>query len=538
MRTVVYKQYTRDWKRPLAAPRRASPGPLIRARVGDDIFVHFKNLRPRVQAPALDALPRRPLPVRLRRLVHPRLLRARAATCMPGKTFTYPLRAGADSAGVWPYHDHSPSMMDSIAGGMYGAISILRPRRAARRPRVRTFFESHLGFKTINGRAFVGNTPVFHARVGDRVQWDVMALGDDHHTFHVHGHRWRDPDGTPDRHADRRPARELHRSAWREDPPGTWLYHCHVEDHMMRGMIGLYRVRVRRALAAAAPALAARARRRRRRAEHVVDMPGKYFTPPRHDAAGRRHRHVDEHRHGSGTTSPWSGAPSTAGSMATGARFCSRSSQPGHFAYHCTIHPFMAGTLDVYAFQLQGPDQPSRPAPARCAACPGRHEPCADRAAPARRQLGAESRSPSRADGSFRARSVARLPASTGRPRTAARASRSGCRSARVSTRRQAAEGRPLRDPRHRPARAGGRPGRAAALLAERFRWRQVAHTRVDRHSRASFVSARPAATRRASCCCGRGGYGASVGPVRHIGPPGQAAAAPHAAQRMPHMHH
>ena len=29
---------------------------------------------------------------------------------------------------------------------------------------------------------------------------------------------------------------------WKEDAPGTWLYHCHVETHMMQGMIGLYRV--------------------------------------------------------------------------------------------------------------------------------------------------------------------------------------------------------------------------------------------------------------------------------------------------------
>ena len=27
---------------------------------------------------------------------------------------------------------------------------------------------------------------------------------------------------------------------WKEDKPGTWLYHCHVEEHMMNGMIGLY----------------------------------------------------------------------------------------------------------------------------------------------------------------------------------------------------------------------------------------------------------------------------------------------------------
>ena len=35
---------------------------------------------------------------------------------------------------------------------------------------------------------------------------------------------------------------ESFRVRWREDAPGTWLYHCHVEEHMQKGMIGLYRV--------------------------------------------------------------------------------------------------------------------------------------------------------------------------------------------------------------------------------------------------------------------------------------------------------
>jgi FtsP/CotA-like multicopper oxidase with cupredoxin domain len=92
---------------------------------------------------------------------------------------------------------------------------------------------------TINGHAFVGNTPVFRARVGETVQWDVLALGDEHHTFHVHGHRWRDPDGT---FIDTRtigPA-ESFSLRIKEDVLGTWLYHCHVEGHMARGMIGIY----------------------------------------------------------------------------------------------------------------------------------------------------------------------------------------------------------------------------------------------------------------------------------------------------------
>ena len=49
------------------------------------------------------------------------------ADVQPGKTFTYRLVAGPDSVGVWPYHDHSPSMDESIAGGLYGALSIVAP---------------------------------------------------------------------------------------------------------------------------------------------------------------------------------------------------------------------------------------------------------------------------------------------------------------------------------------------------------------------------------------------------------------------------
>jgi len=164
------------------------------------------------------------------------------ANVKPGRSFTYRLTAGPDSAGAWPYHDHSPSMTESIAGGLYGAVSILG--RSEPRPdrEVLVFFSSHLGFMTINGRSFIRNTPTFRARVGQVVQWDVLALGDEHHTFHIHGHRWRDADGTFIDTKTIGPA-ESFRFRIREDVPGTWLYHCHVESHMMNGMIGLYRVR-------------------------------------------------------------------------------------------------------------------------------------------------------------------------------------------------------------------------------------------------------------------------------------------------------
>ena len=67
-------------------------------------------------------------------------------------------------------------------------------------------------------------------------------MGSEHHTFHVHGHKWLDPSGVPTDTKTLGPA-ESFRVRWRENAPGTWLYHCHVEAHMAQGMIGLYRVR-------------------------------------------------------------------------------------------------------------------------------------------------------------------------------------------------------------------------------------------------------------------------------------------------------
>jgi FtsP/CotA-like multicopper oxidase with cupredoxin domain len=246
IQTVVYRRFTPGWRKPLPnAPRSATdggviPGPLLHARVGDRILVHFKNE---------DTLTNQPHSMHFHGVKYPPSsdgayvpgFSGRDADVKPGRTWTYHLRAVADSAGVWPYHDHSPSMDQSLAGGMYGALSILgRDERVPDREFV-VFFSSVHDFMTIDGRAFVGNTPIFRARVGQIVQWDVLAIGDDFHTFHVHGHRWVMPDGRPQDTKTLGPA-ESFRVQWREDAPGTWLYHCHVESHMNNGMIGLYRV--------------------------------------------------------------------------------------------------------------------------------------------------------------------------------------------------------------------------------------------------------------------------------------------------------
>jgi len=244
--TVVYRLYSPQWRKPEpnAPPGSADgliPGPLLRARVGDHLRIHFKNM---------DTLRQAPHSMHFHGVHYEPSsdgayipgFSGRGADVKPGQAFTYRLVAGPDSAGVWPYHDHSESMMDSIGGGMYGMLSILgRNERPADREFEVFFAPMGKNFMTIDGRSFVGNTPVFRAKVGDLVQWDVMALGSDFHTFHVHGHRWIGPGGASRDTQTIGPA-ESFRIRWREDAPGTWLYHCHVEDHMMRGMIGIYRV--------------------------------------------------------------------------------------------------------------------------------------------------------------------------------------------------------------------------------------------------------------------------------------------------------
>ena len=244
--TVVYRRYSANWRRPLQNAARTSsdglliPGPLIKARVGDRLRIHFKNM---------DTLRGDPHSMHFHGVHYKPSsdgaylpgFSGKDADVKPGQTYVYKLTAGTDSAGVWPYHDHSPSMDASIGGGLFGMLSILGRHEQAPDREFEVVFSPFGKYMAIDGRAFVGNTPVFHSTVGQLVQWDVMAMGSDHHTFHVHGHRWLTPGGISRDTQTIGPA-ESFRFRWREQDPGTWLYHCHVEDHMMRGMIGIYRV--------------------------------------------------------------------------------------------------------------------------------------------------------------------------------------------------------------------------------------------------------------------------------------------------------
>jgi hypothetical protein len=94
---------------------------------------------------------------------------------------------------------------------------------------------------SING-LIEGNLPMLTMKRGERVRWYLMSNSneDDVHTVHWHGqtalfnHMRTDtvslaPMGMAV--ADMVP-----------DKPGIWLFHCHVNDHLMGGMQALFKV--------------------------------------------------------------------------------------------------------------------------------------------------------------------------------------------------------------------------------------------------------------------------------------------------------
>ena len=116
------------------------------------------------------------------------------ANVKPGETFTGSRLGGA--RGVWPYHDHSPSddgvdrgrdVREPLDPGSRRRAAGSRVRRLPVPPRLQHDQRTRLR----------GQHTGVPSKVGDIVQWDVLSIGDDFHTFHVHGHRWMQGDGTP-----------------------------------------------------------------------------------------------------------------------------------------------------------------------------------------------------------------------------------------------------------------------------------------------------------------------------------------------------
>lgn len=270
---IGYRAYTPNWGKPLPGndeigQNTGIPGPVLRAKVGDTLRVHFRNndthyqfdhsMHPHgvIYSPANDGA------WTAQNSTKP------GTSIKVGETFTYEWSAAPRSVGSWPYHDHA--MPASVPGssstsndsdmnptngimelgaelGLFGMIVITDDQT----PKVdkefilcfHDIYEADIpqlsqDFDCFNGYAFLGNTPTFEANVGEHVRWRIMALGQDFHVFHLHGHSW-NFNGRYDDAIILGPATTL-TFDYVEDNPGTWLYHCHVTEHMMGGMVGSY----------------------------------------------------------------------------------------------------------------------------------------------------------------------------------------------------------------------------------------------------------------------------------------------------------
>jgi hypothetical protein len=233
-------------------------GPIIRAEVGDEVDVTFMN---RTRQP---------------HNMHPHGLRydknsegsfyipfGKGDRVPPGRKFTYRWFAteasgpgpGQPSSIVWWYHGHVDPGVE-INAGLLGPIVVTAKGKAnpdgspkdVDREFVTAFmvFDEMAGkppgmFYAINGFIF-GNLPGLMMKKGDRVRWYLLGMGNqiDLHTPHWHGESVTFEGSNTD-------VIELLPGSMKTvdmiaDNPGTWMFHCHVEDHMEFGMMAVFTV--------------------------------------------------------------------------------------------------------------------------------------------------------------------------------------------------------------------------------------------------------------------------------------------------------
>lgn len=245
-RAFVYQLMTTGFTRPIGPAQM--PGPTLEAEVGDLLVVHFRNADERLN----QAVTMHPHGVKYNPEYDGSYLGNFTRTggfIAPGEEFTYRWECVPESVGVWPYHDHGPNHTLNTMRGLFGAL-IVRPKGATK-PDVETVLMMHSFapqltrlprlFQTVNGRAGAGNTPTVSAKVGDDVAFHVIGFDSNFHTFHLHGHRWQDPNGTFVDNPGFGP-NETVTARFIEDNPGRWLWHCHVFTHQDAGMAGWYDV--------------------------------------------------------------------------------------------------------------------------------------------------------------------------------------------------------------------------------------------------------------------------------------------------------
>ena len=217
------------------------PGPTIHVRQGDVVRVVLTNHLPAPTTihwhgikvpPDMDGTPG-----------------FSQAAVQPGQSFVYQFKA--IDPGTYIYHTHVDDF-NQLDSGLYGAV-VVEPRVAPAEPRAdRDYlmlisswrvFNATENYFSINGKSYPVDKP-FLVKRGQRIRIrEIDISGTEFHTMHLHGHHFQivAVDGQPVAPADRQwmstallgPGETRDIEFIADAQPGTWMFHCHVADHMM-----------------------------------------------------------------------------------------------------------------------------------------------------------------------------------------------------------------------------------------------------------------------------------------------------------------
>ncbi len=242
------------------------PGPILRANVGDTLLItlynqhtlkhslHVHGLSYNITSDGSQGDPGK----------------SDLGIVSPGQQYTYTFNA--ERPGVFVYHCHSDDTYEisvHVQQGLYGAIIVSDPNKplpAANHEYTLFLGEAYgqVSFSMFHGCAYCfGNakyftinarqmplTPILTARPGEIVRIYLINVGNDMHSFHLHGHtltRWRIINGEWSSIVIRNDNKgfvpmEAAIIDVRAQTPGRWLYHCHIEPHADTGMMGVFEV--------------------------------------------------------------------------------------------------------------------------------------------------------------------------------------------------------------------------------------------------------------------------------------------------------
>ncbi len=185
--------------------------------------------------------------------IHPANMDGVLELVLPGESFTYEFIA--QPYGIMPYHCHSMPTSQHIHNGLYGMM-IFDPKEG--RPPMRELAmvmsafdldrDGEAEFYAWNGRAFQYADNPIALRRGEPVRMYVMNIFEEAMVPHLHGNLYRlYPSGTtmtPTEYTDVKTLSIAERAIleFQYDYPGTYMFQCHVTEHMEQGLMGWFNV--------------------------------------------------------------------------------------------------------------------------------------------------------------------------------------------------------------------------------------------------------------------------------------------------------